>query len=75
MTANCGQKAESLSRMLTVAEVAHLLHVHPNTVRKWSNIGLLKTCRIGPRYDRRFRAGDIDAFVAGEGEGTRGPKG
>jgi len=50
-------------RMLTVQEVADILHVHPNTVRHWSEQGLLKAHRVGPRGDRRFRAEDIDSFL------------
>jgi excisionase family DNA binding protein len=49
--------------MLTVAEVAHLLHVHPNTVRLWSRIGVLKAYRIGKRRDYRFSPADIQTFL------------
>ena len=49
--------------MLTVNEVAELLHVHPNTVRHWSNLGQLPTYRLGPRGDRRFRRGEVDEFL------------
>ena len=48
---------------LTVGEVAELLHVHPNTIRKWSDNGLLKTYRVGPRGDRRFDRQDVNSFV------------
>ena len=51
------------SRMLTTAEVAHLLHVHPNTVRQWSNTGLIQVYRVGPRRDRRFKREDVDSFL------------
>lgn len=51
------------SRMLTVAEVAHLLHVHPNTIRLWSRIGVLKAYRIGKRRDYRFSPADIQTFL------------
>ena len=50
-------------RMLTVSEVAEILHVHPNTVRAWSDNGLLKAYRVGYRHDRRFRLQDIDKFL------------
>ena len=52
-----------MSRMLTVSEVAHLLNVHINTVRRWSNQGIIRAYRIGPRGDRRFRKGDISRFL------------
>jgi excisionase family DNA binding protein len=55
------------TRMLTAAEVAHLLHVHPNTIRLWSRIGVLKAYRIGKRRDYRFRAADIQSFLLRNG--------
>ena len=54
------------SRMLTVMEVSRLLHVHPNTLRKWSEEGQIKAYRIGPRGDRRFKPEDIYALLLGE---------
>ena len=45
--------------MLTVREVSQLLHVHSNTLRRWTEQGIIKAYRIGPRGDRRFRAEDI----------------
>ena len=50
--------------MLTINEVARLLNVHINTVRRWSNQGALKSYRIGSRGDRRFRQEDIESFLA-----------
>ncbi len=49
--------------LLTTAETAELLNVHVNTIRRWSNKGILKTYRIGPRGDRRFRQRDINNFL------------
>jgi excisionase family DNA binding protein len=49
--------------MLTVREVARLLHVHPNTLRRWSNTGRIKAYRITPRGDRRFRREEIAKFL------------
>jgi excisionase family DNA binding protein len=51
------------SKLLAVQEVADLLNVHPNTVRQWSDQGLIKSYRIGPRGDRRFRQEDIMEFL------------
>jgi len=50
-------------RLLTVRDVAELLHVHSNTARRWSDLGLIKSYRVGPRGDRRFRAEDINIFI------------
>jgi len=50
--------------MLTTNDVARLLNVHINTVRRWSNQGKLKTHRIGSRGDRRFRREDIADFLS-----------
>jgi excisionase family DNA binding protein len=55
---------EQMGNMLTVQEVARLLHIHPNTLRRWSNRGLIKAYRITPRGDRRFRREEILAFLA-----------
>jgi len=49
--------------MLTAREIARFLNVHINTVRRWSNRGMLKTYRIGSRGDRRFLREDVVAFL------------
>jgi excisionase family DNA binding protein len=49
--------------LLTTAEVAELLNVHVNTVRRWSNKGVLETYRIGTRGDRRLRQGDVNRLL------------
>ena len=51
---------------LTVREVASFLNIHVNTVRRWSDQGVLKSFRIGPRGDRRFRREDLLAFLPPE---------
>jgi len=50
--------------MLTTSDVAYLLNVHINTVRRWSNQGILRAYRIGSRGDRRFRQEDIAIFLS-----------
>ena len=50
--------------MLTVRQLARLLNVHINTVRRWNDRGVLKAYRIGPRGDRRFSREDVALFLA-----------
>ena len=63
----------NIDPMLTTSEVARILSVHINTVRRWSNQGVLKSYRIGSRGDRRFMKEDIDNFFSKDGRG-RGRK-
>jgi len=53
----------NINGMLTIPEVAKLLHIHPSTVRQWTNKGLLPTYCIGTRGDRRFKRKEIDSFI------------
>jgi len=52
-----------LESMLNIKDVARILNVHINTIRRWSNEGALKSYRLGPRGDRRFRLEDIIDFI------------
>jgi excisionase family DNA binding protein len=56
--------------MLTVREVSQLLHVHSNTLRRWSDQGIIKAYRIGPRGDRRFKAEDIASLLLEDNTGV-----
>ena len=56
--------SNEVGNLLTIREVARLLHVHPNTLRHWSDTGRIKALRITPRGDRRFRPQDVDRFLA-----------
>jgi len=51
-----------LTKMMTIGEVARLFNVHTNTVRRWSEQGILKAYRVGTRGDRKFRRKDIASF-------------
>ena len=53
-----------IGHMLTVREVAGLLHIHGNTLRRWSDHGLIRAYRISRRGDRRFKLDDIACFLA-----------
>jgi excisionase family DNA binding protein len=54
---------ERMDKMLTPREVAELLHVHTNTLKRWSDKGRIVAYRINPRGDRRYRLQDIDYFL------------
>jgi excisionase family DNA binding protein len=53
-----------IGSMLTVTDVAKMLHAHNNTIRRWADQGILKSYRINHRGDRRFRYEDIMSFLA-----------
>ena len=55
--------SERIEPLLTVKRVSELLHVHRNTVRRWSDRGVITAYRISSRGDRRFRKCDIDQFL------------
>jgi len=62
-------KSNLTDNMLTVREVSQILHVHSNTLRRWSDQGIIKAYRIGPRGDRRFKQEDIAQLLLEEGKG------
>jgi excisionase family DNA binding protein len=51
-------------KLLKVSDVAEAMYVHPNTLRRWSDQERIRTYRIGPRGDRRFRQSDVVNFMA-----------
>ena len=67
--------AADFPRMLRVGEAAQFLHVHPNTLRKWSSCGLVPSYRIGSRGDRRFSVSDLVNFLAAGADTVPGAAG
>ncbi len=55
--------------MLTASEAASVLNVHINTIRRWTNEGMIKSQRVGPRRDRRFKREDLDEFLLRQNSG------
>ena len=51
------------SGMLTIKEVAGMLHAHPSSVRRWVKQGLIQCYRVGMRGDRRFKAEHVEDFI------------
>jgi excisionase family DNA binding protein len=64
-----------MGNMLGTKNAANLLHIHPNTLERWSDKGRIKAYRITPRGDRRFKREDIVRFLAElkahNGDGTK----
>ena len=54
---------DAIKPLLTVKEASQLLHIHHNTLRRWNDMGLIKSTRLGPRRDRRFKQEDIVAIL------------
>jgi excisionase family DNA binding protein len=55
--------APSASPMLTASEVANLLHLHVNTVKRLGDRGELPFFRVCKRGDRRYRVEDVMEFL------------
>ena len=53
-----------VGKLLTAAEVAEMLHLHVNTVKRLGDRGELPFYRVCKRGDRRFRLEDVMAFLA-----------
>jgi excisionase family DNA binding protein len=56
-------RVETYPQLLTTAQAAATLGVHPNTIRNWADSSILPSYRIGPRRDRRFKRDDLDRFL------------
>jgi excisionase family DNA binding protein len=52
------------NNMMTVTEASKILHIHPDTLRRWSDKGAIKSYRVTSRGDRRFTTGNINQFLA-----------
>jgi len=51
------------NKLLKISEVAEILNVHPNTLRKWDKKGILKAVRFGERGDRRYKKEDLKRLI------------
>jgi len=51
-------------KWLTLDEVAKMLNVHPDTIRQWRKIGVIKAYRAGPRGKQRFSRDEIATFLS-----------
>ena len=63
-TAMASMAVNELGPMLTATEVAEMLHLHVNTVKRLGDRGELPFYRVCKRGDRRFRLEDVMKFLA-----------
>ena len=56
-------KDDSGNDLLTIREASRLLNVCSNTLRGWTDQGVVKARRINARGDRRFKREDIEALL------------
>jgi len=59
------------NELLDIGEAAEFLNVSEASLRRWTNSGALPCLRIGLRRERRFRRGDLLAFM--EQPGAKAP--
>jgi excisionase family DNA binding protein len=57
------KKRSQPKTMLTIGEAALALGMHPNTLRRWANRGVIQTYRLGNRGDRRFKRADLTRLL------------
>ena len=55
--------ATEVGPLLTASEVAEMLHLHVNTVKRLGARGDLPFFRVCSRGDRRFRLADVMTFL------------
>jgi excisionase family DNA binding protein len=56
---------KELESVVPTRVACNLLHIHPNTLRRWSDAGIIRAYRIGSKKHRRFILTDINNFLHG----------
>jgi transcriptional repressor of dcmA and dcmR len=59
------QEIADSNELLDIGRAAALLNVSETSLRRWTNSGRLPCLRVGQRRERRFRRGDLLAFLEG----------
>jgi excisionase family DNA binding protein len=55
--------SNEVGKLLTATEVAEMLHLHVNTVKRLGDRGEIPFYRVCRRGDRRFRVDDVLDFL------------
>jgi predicted site-specific integrase-resolvase len=50
--------------LMTVGKVAGLFHIHPSTLRRWSDQGVIRSFRMNSCGERRYRRFDVYHLLA-----------
>ncbi len=58
--------AGATGTLLSIGEASQFLNVCGNTLRRWSDVGIISTYRTGIRRRRRFKREDIVALLIPE---------
>lgn len=57
------KKKDDKKELFAIQEVAELLGVHQQTLRRWDNEGKLKAIRIGRVGHRKYKKEDIERLI------------
>ncbi|MCL5432353.1 MAG: MerR family transcriptional regulator [Patescibacteria group bacterium] len=57
------KKNTTLPKLLTIRQVAEVLNVHVETLRRWDKSGKLKAIRVNERGDRRYKPEDLEKIM------------
>lgn len=57
------EKRENSKKLLSIREVAELLGVHQQTLRRWDEQGKLKAFRIGKVGHRKYKKTELDKLL------------
>ena len=52
-----------LPKLLTIRQLAEILNVHVETLRRWDKNGKLKAIKVNDRGDRRYKPEDLEKLM------------
>ena len=55
---------------VSLGAASKILHIHPGTLHKWTDQGVIPRYRIGERRDRRLFVAHLVAFLERDGNGA-----
>ena len=58
-----GRQSASPYELLSSTDAARFLGVHPNTIRRWSDDGIIHAYRFGKRLNRKFSKTDLEKLL------------